>query len=157
MGLNGAVQAPGGPEEDTDGGLAHGGWSMPYFDPVGMGSTIDEVMGKTDGLPFGRRTCRTMATVWPERADDPFADRLNALPEYVASRTLTQDELTWSARSCCRPTTRSARCVTCGAKPAEGCRSGAMPRIAAQLIAHDLVDEYLLMIEPVLSGWRDPG
>ncbi len=95
MSLDGVVQAPGGPEEDTDGGFGHGGWSMPYFDPEAMGSVIDEVMATTEALLFGRRTWQTMAAAWPERAGDPFADRMNEIPKYVASRTLRQDELTW--------------------------------------------------------------
>ena len=94
--LDGVVQAPGGREEDTDGGFAHGGWSHPYFDMDAMGAVIDEVLGKTDALLFGRRTWQTMAAAWPERGGDPFADRMNAMPKYVASRTLTQDDLTWT-------------------------------------------------------------
>lgn len=54
MSLDGVVQAPGGPQEDTDGGFAHGGWSMPYFDPEAMGSVIDDVMARTEALLFGR-------------------------------------------------------------------------------------------------------
>lgn len=97
MSLDGVVQAPGGPEEDTDGGFEHGGWSMPYFDPEAMGPVLDEVMGQTEALLFGRRTWSTMAAAWPDRAgDDPFADKMNAIPKYVASRTLTQDDLQWS-------------------------------------------------------------
>ncbi len=94
MSLDGVVQAPGGPDEDTDGGFAHGGWSMPYFDVETMGPAIDEVMSTTDALLFGRRTWQTMAAAWPERGQDPFADRMNDIPKYVASRTLTQDDMT---------------------------------------------------------------
>src|SRR5919107_2874604 len=96
MSLDGVVQAPGGPEEDTDGGFAHGGWSMPYFDLEAMGPAIDEVLDGTDALLFGRRTWQAMAGAWPDRAGDPFADRMNTIPKYVASRTLTQDDLRWS-------------------------------------------------------------
>jgi dihydrofolate reductase len=72
--LDGVVQGPGGPEEDTDGGFEHGGWSMPFFDPDVMGATIAEVSARTDALLYGRRTWQTMAGAWPERAGDPFAD-----------------------------------------------------------------------------------
>jgi len=95
MSLDGVVQAPGGQEEDTDGGFAHGGWSMPYFDPEAMGPAIDEVMAATEALLFGRRTWQTMAAAWPARAGDPFADRINEIPKYVASRTLSQSDLIW--------------------------------------------------------------
>ena len=74
--LDGVVQAPGGRDEDTDGGFAHGGWSMPYFDPEAMGPVLEEVMARTEALLFGRRTWQTMAAAWPGRAGDPFADRV---------------------------------------------------------------------------------
>ena len=93
MSLDGVVQAPGGPEEDTDGGFAHGGWSMPYFDPEVMGAAIGEAMNTAEALLFGRRTWQGMAAAWPERAGDPYADQMNAIKKYVASRTLTQDDL----------------------------------------------------------------
>src|SRR5947208_6692719 len=72
--LDGVVQAPGGPDEDTDGGFQHGGWSMPFFDPEVMVSSIDEVAERTDALLYGRRTWQVMAGAWPGRAGDPFAD-----------------------------------------------------------------------------------
>lgn len=72
MSLDGVVQAPGGAEEDTDGGFAHGGWSMPYFDVDTMGPAIGEAMERTEALLFGRRTWQTMAAAWPGRAGDAF-------------------------------------------------------------------------------------
>src|SRR5919107_2167681 len=96
MSLDGVVQAPGGREEDTDGGFAHGGWSMPYFDVDAMGPAIDEVMKSTEALLFGRRTWQTMAAAWPERAGDPFADHMNSVKKYVVSSTLTEADLHWN-------------------------------------------------------------
>lgn len=64
--LDGVVQAPGGVDEDPDGGFAHGGWSHPYFDVEVMGSAIDDAMADTDALLFGRRTWQTMAAAWPD-------------------------------------------------------------------------------------------
>src|SRR5438105_12476548 len=96
MSLDGVVQAPGGAEEDTDGGFAHGGWSMPYFDPEVMGAAVGEGMNTAEALLFGRRTWQGMAAAWPERAGDPYADQMNATRKYVASRTLTEDDLTWN-------------------------------------------------------------
>src|SRR5688500_11637013 len=90
--LDGVVQAPGGKEEDTDGGFQNGGWSAPYFDEQAMGGAIDDVMARTEALLFGRRTWEVMATAWPARAGDPFADRMNEIPKYVASRSLTEDD-----------------------------------------------------------------
>src|SRR5436305_13689426 len=90
--LDGVSQAPGGPDEDTDGGFAHGGWSGPFFEPESMGTVIGEVMARTDALLFGRRTWDGMAAAWPERAGDPYADQMNAIPKYVVSRTLSAEE-----------------------------------------------------------------
>jgi dihydrofolate reductase len=135
MSLDGVVQAPGGPEEDTDGGFAHGGWSMPYFDPDAMGPVLEEVMAKTEALLFGRRTWQTMAAAWPDRAGDPFADRMNAIQKYVASRSLSQEDLTWTNSTLL---------------PADDV-IGAVRRLHA-LTSNDLVDEYRLMIEPIVLG-----
>src|SRR4051812_45647009 len=90
--VDGVVQAPGGKDEDTEGGFAHGGWSMPFFDPDSMGAVIADVMGRTEALLFGRRTWEGMAAAWPERAGDPYADQMNAIPKYVVSRTLSAEE-----------------------------------------------------------------
>ena len=69
MSLDGVVQAPGGPEEDTDGGFAQGGWSHPFFDEV-VGGAFDTALKDADALLFGRRTWQTMAGAWPERAGE---------------------------------------------------------------------------------------
>jgi dihydrofolate reductase len=97
MSLDGVVQAPGGPEEDTDGEFAHGGWSHPYFDVEVMGTAIDAGMATAEALLFGRRTWQGMASAWPERAGDPYADRMNAIGKHVASRTLTDADMTWNS------------------------------------------------------------
>ena len=67
MSLDGVVQAPGGQGEDIDGGFAHGGWSMRYFEPETMGPAVAELLAGTDALLFGRRTFQTMAAAWPSR------------------------------------------------------------------------------------------
>jgi dihydrofolate reductase len=152
MSLDGVVQAPGGREEDTDGGFAHGGWSHPYFDVEAMGSAFDEVMQRTDALLFGRRTWQVMASAWPGRAGDPFADRMNEVTKYVASRTLGEDDLTWSGSTLLPAddaigAIRELRETYGNAMQVMGSAS-----LAAQLVEHDLVDEYRLMIEPILLG-----
>ena len=152
MSLDGVVQAPGGREEDTDGGFAHGAWSAPYFDADTMGPMFDEAMSATDALLFGRRTYETMAAAWPGRAGDPFADRMNAVPKYVASRTLGDGDLTWS-NSTLLPADDAIGAVR-ELRAGDGGDLQVMgsPSLAAQLIEHDLVDEYRLMIEPILLG-----
>ncbi len=153
--LDGVVQAPGGQGEDDDNGFQHGGWTMPFFDPETMGGAYDEVMEQTDALLFGRRTWEGMAAAWPDRAGDPFADRMNAITKYVVSSTLTADE----ASSRWTNTTLIAGDGALGEirKLREQEGDGALTvmgstTLARDLVEHDLVDEYRLMIEPILLG-----
>jgi dihydrofolate reductase len=150
--LDGVVQAPGGAEEDTDGGFRHGGWSMPFFDPEVMGSSIGEVAERTEVLLYGRRTYEVMAGAWPDRAGDPFADWINGAEKHVVSDTLAEDDITW------QPTTiiRGADLVTAvGAfRAREGGEVNVMgsSKLVTALLAADLVDEMNLMIEPIVLG-----
>jgi dihydrofolate reductase len=117
-----------------------------------MGPAVTEVIAGTQALLFGRRTWQTMAAAWPECAGDPFADRMNEIPKYVASRTLTQDDLTWPGSTLLPAedaigAIREQRAQEGGVIQVMGSAS-----LAAQLIEHDLVDEYRLMIEPILLG-----
>jgi dihydrofolate reductase len=153
--IDGVVQAPGGKSEDPDGGFGHGGWSHPYFDVEIMGEAIDDVMGETEALLFGRRTWDVMAGAWPGRAGDPFADQMNAIPKYVASRTLTAEE----ASSRWNNTTLIEDDDAIGAIRRlrdEGGDGGMQvmgsASLARQLVENDLVDEYRLMLEPILLG-----
>jgi dihydrofolate reductase len=151
MSLDGVVQAPGGPEEDPDGGFAHGGWSHRFFDPEVMGPAYDEAMTETEALLFGRRTWQVMAAAWPERAGDPFADKMNAIPKYVVSKTLSEDELTWN-------TTRipgdEALARIQELRKEEGGDLLVMGSsvLVRTLLGEGLVDELRLMIEPVILG-----
>src|SRR5215211_664867 len=88
--LDGVVQAPGGADEDTDGGFQHGGWSMPFFDAEIMGGFIGGAMEHTDAILQGARTWKVMAAAWPERTgnDDPFTDWMNNVQKYVVSDSL---------------------------------------------------------------------
>jgi dihydrofolate reductase len=152
MTLDGVVQAPGGPEEDTDGGFTHGGWSGPYFDNEAMGSAIGEIMAGTEALLFGRRTWQGMAAAWPGRAGDPFSDRMNEITKYVASRTLTEDDLTWSGSTLLPADDAIGAVRELRARDGGGLQVMGSASLAAQLVEHDLVDEYRLMIEPILLG-----
>src|SRR5262245_26779375 len=152
MSLDGVVQAPGGAEEDTDGGFGHGGWSMQFFDPEVMGGAISEISQQTDALLQGRRTWQVMAGAWPDRAGDPFADWMNSVEKYVVSDTLADTDLTW------RPTTiiRGAdlgKDVT-ALREREGGYVSVMgsASLVRALLAADLVDELVLMIEPIALG-----
>ena len=153
MSLDGVVQGPGGPEEDTDGGFAHGGWSLPYFDPETMGGVWNEAAADSDGMLFGRRTWAVSGPAWTSRAGDPFADRLNALPKYVASRTLDAEAAAAWSNTTVLPADDAIGAIR---RLREGAGRGLLvmgsPSLTAQLVAEDLVDEYRLMIEPILLG-----
>jgi dihydrofolate reductase len=91
--LDGVMEAPGAPEEDTSEGFTHGGWSVNYWDDV-MGEQVGEEMSKPFDLLLGRRTYEIFAAHWPHVSDDPVAYRLNSATKYVASSTLEKVE--WS-------------------------------------------------------------
>ena len=152
MSLDGVVQAPGGAEEDTDGGFAHGGWSAPYFDPQVMGAAIGEGMNTADALLFGRRTWQGMAAAWPERAGDPYADQMNAIKKYVASRTLTPDDLTWNNTSLLSPDHAVADVAALREQEGRDVVMWGSASLVQALLAEGLVDELNLMIEPILLG-----
>ncbi|MGW2698695.1 dihydrofolate reductase family protein [Streptomyces sp. NPDC001340] len=150
--LDGVVQAPGGPEEDTDGGFAHGGWSHPFFDPEVVGGAFAAGLEQAEALLYGRRTYRNMAAAWPERAGDPFADRLNSLRKYVVSDTLGEDELTWE-NSVRVPVAEAVGKVR-ELRAAEGGDLAMMgsPTLVRALLAEGLVDELQLVVMPVMLG-----
>ncbi|WP_175409697.1 dihydrofolate reductase family protein [Streptomyces sp. TRM64462] len=150
--LDGVVQAPGGPQEDTDGGFAHGGWTHPFFDPEVVGGAFDEALGKADALLFGRRTWQTMAGAWPERAGDPFADRMNAIRKYVVSGTLSDSELTWENTARIPGVEAVARIRELRASAGGDLLVMGSPTLVRTLLHEGLVDELRLMIMPVLLG-----
>jgi dihydrofolate reductase len=152
MSLDGVVQAPGQKKEDTDGGFEHGGWSMRFFDPDAMGPVLGEVMDQTEALLFGRRTWQVMASAWPGRAGDPFADRMNEIPKYVASRTLTEDDLSWNNTTLLPADDALGAIRELREKEGEGMQVMGSASLAAQLVSNDLVDEYRLMVEPIVLG-----
>ncbi|HEV3212804.1 MAG TPA: dihydrofolate reductase family protein [Acidimicrobiales bacterium] len=152
MSLDGVIQAPGGADEDRDGGFDHGGWSMPFFDPATMGAAYTELLATTDALLFGRRTWQTMAAAWPGRAGDPFADQMNALPKYVVTRSLGPADLTWT-----NSVALAGDDAVGEVRRLLGEREGHLvlmgsATLARALIGSDLVDAYRLMLEPVTLG-----
>ncbi len=152
MSLDGVVQAPGGAEEDTDGGFAHGGWSHPYFDPEVMGPVIGGGMSTVEALLFGRRTWQGMAAAWPERAGDPYADQMNAVKKYVASRTLTDDDLTWNNTTLLSPDDAIGDIAALRRQDGGDLLTWGSATLTRTLLAQGLVDELNLMVEPILLG-----
>lgn len=151
MSLDGVVQAPGGPEEDTDGGFTHGGWSHPFFDDA-LGEAYGNAMASADALLFGRRTWQTMAAAWPERAGDPFADQMNAIPKYVVSSTLGEDDLTWDNSSLVPGDDAVAGLRELKERDGGDLVVMGSASLVRTLLGEGLVDELVLMIEPVVLG-----
>ncbi len=144
--LDGIMQAPGGPEEDTSGGFQYGGWTVPYFDDF-LGTTMDEQMRDPFDLLLGRKTYDIFAAYWPHHADDaPGIDRAT---KYVISRS--PKTFTW------------AKSVLITGDVVDGIKSlkeqvgpplqvHGSGDLIQTLLKHDLVDELWLKIFPVTLG-----
>ena len=147
--LDGVMQAPGGPPEDTSGGFSHGGWLVPYFDQE-MGKFMNDVFEKVDAFLLGRGTYQIFAGHWPRVTDpkDLIASRLNQLPKHVASKTLTTVEWnnSWLVQD---PVSEVAELKR--RYPGELQVHGSAG-LAQTLIEHDLIDEYNLLFFPLVLG-----
>ena len=149
LSLDGVYQAPGAPDEDTDGGFRHGGWQRQYFDEV-LGAAGAEGMAQTDAHLFGRKTYEIMAAYWPTAPqDDPYADHLNNVPKYVASRTLQRVE--WQNSSLIRGdvAVEVRKLKEQAGKNIAVLGSG---NLVQSLMKHDLVDELSLAVFPIVLG-----
>ena len=149
LSLDGVMQAPGDPAEDTEGGFRYGGWQRAYFDDV-LGAAAAEGMAATDAYLFGRKTYEIMARFWPTApSDDPYAQHLNTKAKYVASRTLQRAE--W------QNSTVLGADVTGAVRKLKDEPGGNIAVLGSgdlvqTLIAEDLVDEYLLTVSPIVLG-----
>jgi dihydrofolate reductase len=147
--LDGVTQAPGGPDEDRDGGFAHGGWAVPHIDE----QVIDLMTGlvqRAGALLLGRRTYEIFAATWPlAGADDPIGARMNGLPKYVASRTL--DKVSWAHSTLLAGDVAEA---VGELKQGEGgeIQVHGSSGLIQTLVKHDLVDEFHVLVFPVLIG-----
>jgi dihydrofolate reductase len=148
---DGVAQAPGGPEEDTSGGFAHGGWSMEYVDDAGR-QLVEGNLAAAGGYVLGRRTYEIFAGYWPNASEDQavIRDPLNAKPKYVASTTLSEP-LAWENSHLLGGDVPAA---VRALKEEDGGDLIVMgsTKLVQTLVQNDLVDEYQLMIDPVLVG-----
>lgn len=146
--LDGIMQAPGGPDEDPSGGFAHGGWVAPHWDET-SGEVVDRFFAGPVALLLGRRTYDIFAGHWPRIQDDPFADRLNAMPKYVATRS--PGPLAWeNSRAIGPDAAQAVRALKAEAGP-DLLTQGSSDLIQS-LIAEDLVDRFILQTFPLLLG-----
>lgn len=158
--LDGVMQAPGGSDEDRSGGFEHGGWQMPYFDDV-AGKAISEGMAAAGGFLLGRTTYEIFAAYWPNAPEgDPIADTMNGLPKYVASTTL-QEPLEWRNSTLLKGDVAD-EVAKLREQPGKDLLVIGSGGLAQTLMDHGLVDEYQLMIHPLVLGsgkrlFRDGG
>jgi dihydrofolate reductase len=149
LSLDGVMQAPGAPDEDTEGGFPYGGWSMQYFDDV-AGAAAAEGMAETDAHLFGRKTYEIMAAYWPTAPDEePFKEPLNNTPKFVASRTL--ENAKWQ-NSTVIVGDVAEEVATLKNQPGKNIIVLGSGELVQTLIANDLVDEYFLTVYPIVLG-----
>jgi dihydrofolate reductase len=148
--LDGVMQAPGGPQEDTEGGFKHGGWQMPYFDED-SGEIMNKNIAATEALLLGRKTYQIFAAYWPTApADDPFGQKFNSIPKYVVSTTL--DKAEWNNSTLIRSNIPE-EVARLKQQPGSGIISvTGSGKLAQTLMKHNLVDEYVLWINPIVLG-----
>jgi len=148
--LDGVMQSPARPDEDTRDGFQHGGWGVPYMDHVAM-EVASRGMSQEGGLLLGRKTYLDLYEVWPKRNDgNPFTETLNKQQKYVASRTL-EEPLPWVNSTLLNGDAVNA---VREMKRRDGPNLGVIGsgELAQSLMRHDLVDEYVLSIHPLLLG-----
>jgi dihydrofolate reductase len=147
--LDGVMQAPGRPDEDTRGGFQHGGWAQPYNDPV-MGKVAAEGMAGGGAILLGRRTYKDFAGFWPKQNKNPFTDALNKTQKYVASKTL-KEPLPWINSTLLKGDVPKA-IAKIKARPDGDMVVLGSGELVKTLMKHDLVDRYILLIHPLVLG-----
>ncbi|HEU0295975.1 MAG TPA: dihydrofolate reductase family protein [Anaerolineales bacterium] len=144
--LDGVMQGPGGPTEDTSGNFTLGGWTVPYFDEY-LGNVMTEQMGQPFDLLLGRKTFEIFASYWPQHAEE--GPEINRATKYVASNTLTSHE--WSKSVFLkRNVAEEIKKLKAGEGP--DLQVHGSGELIQTLLEHDLVDEFWLKIFPVTLG-----
>ncbi len=147
--LDGVMQSPARPDEDTRGGFKYGGWAVPYPDPE-MGKATGESMATTRGLLLGRRTYEDFYNVWPNRTDNPFTEVLNNAPKYVASTTL-KEPLPWMNSILLKGGVPKA-VAELKAQPGKDLVVLGSGELIQTLMEYNLIDQYILFICPLVLG-----
>jgi dihydrofolate reductase len=145
--LDGVMQAPGRPDEDRRGGFEHGGWAQANADEV-MGRVMGEGMARGGPLLLGRRTYEDFYGFWPKQTDNPYTEVLDKTRKYVASRTL-REPLPW-ANSTLLEGEAAEAVAKLKSEPGEDIGVLGSGELVRSLMRHDLVDELVLMIHPLL-------
>ena len=147
--LDGVMQAPARPDEDRRGGFEHGGWALPYGDAV-MAEFMGKGMARGGALLLGRRTYEDFAAVWPNQKGNPISKLLDERQKYVASTTL-REPLPWVNSTLLEGDAAQA-VATLKEQSGEDLAVLGSGELVWSLIRHDLVDEYVLTIHPLVLG-----
>jgi dihydrofolate reductase len=149
MTLDGVIQAPGGENEDRDGGFRHGGWTMPFWHDD-IGARFGALMKDVDTFLLGRRTYVTHAEAFePMPEGDPFGDMMNPPAKYVVSKTLEKG--IWRNTTIIRENVVAA-VRELKAKPGKNILTDGSSQLVHTLLANDLVDELHLLLYPLAVG-----
>lgn len=148
--LDGVMQAPGGPDEDRDGGFAHGGWLVPYFDDTFLHIMTDWTI-RAGAFLLGRKTYEIFAASWPNATDpdDAIAAALNGRPKFVASRTL--GAVSWN-HSTLLAGDVAAEVAKLKAEAGDEIQVHGSSNLIQTLLRHDLVDTLRIWQFPVVLG-----
>jgi dihydrofolate reductase len=147
--LDGVIQAPGGADEDTEGGFAHGGWTQPYWHDD-IGARFFQTMSEADALLLGRRTWQIHGGAFEPMVGDPFADAMNDVQKYVVSTTLTSASA-WRNSTLIRDNVVEA-VRELKQQPGRNILVDGSSVLAKMLAQNDLVDEYSLHLYPLVLG-----
>jgi dihydrofolate reductase len=147
--LDGVMQAPGRPDEDTRGGFAHGGWGLPYNDPV-LGEVVAKGMADAGPLLLGRRTYEALFAFWPHQKDNPFTEVFNNTLKYVASNSL-REPLPWRNSQLLQGDATGA-VAELRRQPGKDIVVLGSGELVQALRRRDLVDQYVLLIHPLVLG-----
>lgn len=148
--LDGVIQAPGGADEDTDGGFVHGGWTIPYWHDD-IGAHFFEAMSHADTLLLGRKTWQIHGTAFdPMPADDPFGSVMNAVRKVVVSTTLTSTAAWRNSTQIRSSVVEEVRKLK--EQPGKDILCDGSSVLVQTLAENDLVDEYALHVYPLVLG-----
>lgn len=148
--LDGVMQAPGGKDEDTDGGFTHGGWTWPYWHDD-LGAHFVQVMGEADAMLLGRRTWQTHGGAFELMPDDdPIAGVMNTMQKYVVSTTLTSADAWRNSTLISGNAVEEIRALK--EQPGKNIVMDGSSVLIHTLAENDLIDEYYLLVYPVVLG-----
>ena len=147
--LDGVIQAPGGADEDTEGGFVHGGWTVPYWHDD-IGAHFFDAMSRADALLLGRKTWQIHGGAFEPMAGDPFADTLNNVQKYVVSTTLRSASAWRNSTLIGDNVVEAVRKLK--AQPGKNILLDGSSVLTKTLAENDLVDEYALHVYPIPLG-----